>query len=197
MNLLTGCPPIDFKIKEDNEIWQQQQEIKNLEKIGMSFNFGYATEVNPWKITSIPWRTSNATNYVGINVFPDGSKINNSVGCAMVVLEYGNEKEDEIWRLNNETTVFIAEMVATRETVNYCKQRQIARANIISDSRSALVSIEPLEENRKFILDIKNSLQDTNSNVLLWWTKAHTDNKGNERADYFAKKATEKQEIDF
>ncbi|GBO25110.1 hypothetical protein AVEN_241645-1 [Araneus ventricosus] len=88
-------------------------------------------------------------------------------------------------------------MVAITETVNYCKRRQIAKANIISDSRSALVSIESLEENRKFILDIKNILRDTNSNVLLWCTKAHTGNRGNERADYFAKKATEKQEIDF
>ncbi|GBN18594.1 hypothetical protein AVEN_112911-1 [Araneus ventricosus] len=88
-------------------------------------------------------------------------------------------------------------MVAIREAVNYCKRQQIAKANIISDSRSALISIESLEENTKFILDIKNSLQDTNSNVLLWWTKAHAGNKGNERADYFSKKDTEEQEIDF
>ncbi|GBL60481.1 hypothetical protein AVEN_16683-1 [Araneus ventricosus] len=94
-----------------------------------------------------------------------------------------------------ETTVFIAEMVAIREAVNYFKRRQIHKANIISDSRSTLVSIESLEENRKFILDIKNSLQDTNSNALHWWTKDEAGNKGNERADYFAKKATGKQEI--
>ncbi|GBN98396.1 hypothetical protein AVEN_267046-1 [Araneus ventricosus] len=167
MNLLRGCPPIDMKIKEENEIWQQQQEIKNLGKIGISFNFDYATEVSSWKITSIPWRTFNEPSYVGINVFTDGSKINNKVGCAMVVFEDGNEKEHEIWILNNETTVFIAEMVAIREEVNYSKRRQIAKANIISDSRSALVSIESLEENWKFILNIKNSFQDTNSNVLL------------------------------
>ncbi|GBM23717.1 hypothetical protein AVEN_257629-1 [Araneus ventricosus] len=122
------------------------------------------------------------------NKSPDGSKINDRVGCAMVVFEDGNEKEHEIWRLNNETTVFIAVMVAIREAVNYSKRRQIVKANIISDSRSALVSIEFLKENRKFILDIKNSLQDTNSNVLLWWTKAHAGNKGNERADYFLRK---------
>ncbi|GBM11131.1 hypothetical protein AVEN_243005-1 [Araneus ventricosus] len=71
-------------------------------------------------------------------------------------------------------------MVAIGEAVNYCKRRQIAKVNIISDSRSALVSIKSLEENRKFILDIKNSLDDTNNNVLLWWTKAHAGNKGNE-----------------
>ncbi|GBM57244.1 hypothetical protein AVEN_33484-1 [Araneus ventricosus] len=101
----------------------------------------------------------------------------------MVVFEDGNEKERGIWRLNNEKTVFIAGMVAIREAINYYKRRQIAKANIISDSSSALVSIESLEENRKFILDIKNSLQDTNNNVLHWWTEAHAGNKGNERAD--------------
>ncbi|GBN83617.1 hypothetical protein AVEN_5194-1 [Araneus ventricosus] len=115
----------------------------------------------------------------------------------MVFFEDGNEKEHGKWRLNNETTVFIAEMVAIREAVNYFKRRQIHKANIISDSRSTLVSIEPLEENRAFILDIKNSLQDTNSNALHWWTKDDAGNKGNERADYFAKKATEKQKIHF
>ncbi|GBM07616.1 hypothetical protein AVEN_230049-1 [Araneus ventricosus] len=47
LNLLTGCPQIDIKIKEENEICQQQQDIKNLEKIGISFNFDYATEVSP------------------------------------------------------------------------------------------------------------------------------------------------------
>ncbi|GBO13659.1 hypothetical protein AVEN_132519-1 [Araneus ventricosus] len=62
LNLLTGCPPISIKIKEENEIWQQQQDIKNLEKIGISFIFDYATEVSPWKITSIPWRTFNERN---------------------------------------------------------------------------------------------------------------------------------------
>ncbi|GBN82220.1 hypothetical protein AVEN_273474-1 [Araneus ventricosus] len=165
--------------------------------IGISFNFDYAADVSPWKMTSIPWRTFDETNYVGINASTDGSKINNRVGCVMVVFEDGNEKEHGKWRLNNETKVFIAEMVAIREAVNYFKRRQIAKANIISDSRSALVSIESLEENRNFILDIKNSLQDTNSNALLWWTKAHAGNKGNERADYFAKKATGKQEIHF
>ncbi|GBN99022.1 hypothetical protein AVEN_145622-1 [Araneus ventricosus] len=76
LNLLTGCPPIDIKIKGENEIWQQQQEIKNLEKIGISFNFDYAPDVSQWKITSIPWRTFNETNYNGINVFTDCSKIN-------------------------------------------------------------------------------------------------------------------------
>ncbi|GBO06117.1 hypothetical protein AVEN_201660-1 [Araneus ventricosus] len=101
LNLLTGCPPIDIKIKEEDEIWQQQQEIKNFEKIGISFNFDYATEVSSWKITSIPWRTFNEPSYVGINVFTDGSKINNRFGCAMVVFEDGNEKEHEIWILNN------------------------------------------------------------------------------------------------
>ncbi|GBM97538.1 hypothetical protein AVEN_197375-1 [Araneus ventricosus] len=114
----------------------------------------------------------------------------------MVVSEDGNEEEHEIWRLNNETAVFIAEMVAIREVINDCKRRQIAKANIISDSISTLVSIESLE-NGKFILDIKNVLQDTNSNVLLWWTTAHAINKGNERADYFANKTTKIQEIDF
>ncbi|GBM74404.1 hypothetical protein AVEN_203865-1 [Araneus ventricosus] len=79
LNLLTGCPPIGIKIKEENEIWQQQQDIKNLEKSGIFFDFGYATEVSPWKITSKPWRTSNKTNYFGINVFTDGSEINNRV----------------------------------------------------------------------------------------------------------------------
>ncbi|GBM54589.1 hypothetical protein AVEN_238592-1 [Araneus ventricosus] len=112
---------MDNKIKEENEIWQQQQDIKNLEKIGISFE--YATEASPWKITSISWRTFNETNYFGINVFVDGSKINNGVGCAMVVSEDGNEKEHEIWGLNNETTVFIAEMVAIREVINDCKRR--------------------------------------------------------------------------
>ncbi|GBN53235.1 hypothetical protein AVEN_182021-1, partial [Araneus ventricosus] len=165
--------------------------------IGISFNFDYAADVSPWKMTSIPWRTFDETNYVGINASTDGSKINNRVGCVMVVFEDGNEKKHGKWRLNNETKVFIAEMVAIREAVNYFKRRQIPKANIISDTRSALVSIESLEENRKFILDIKNSLQDSNSNALLWWTEAHAGNKGNERADYFAKKATGKQEILF
>ncbi|GBO05783.1 hypothetical protein AVEN_275620-1 [Araneus ventricosus] len=145
----------------------------------------------------IPWRTFDETNYVGINVFTDGSKINNRVDCAMVVLKDGNEKEHGKWRLNNETTVFIAEMVAIREAVNYFKRRQIPKANIISDTRSALEENRTLEENRNFILDIKNSLQDNKSDALLWWTKAHAGNKGNERADYFAKKAIEKQEIHF
>ncbi|GBM78823.1 hypothetical protein AVEN_23104-1 [Araneus ventricosus] len=46
LNLLTGCPTIDIKIKEENEIWQQQQGIKNLDKIGISFTFDYATELS-------------------------------------------------------------------------------------------------------------------------------------------------------
>ncbi|GBM15933.1 hypothetical protein AVEN_270603-1 [Araneus ventricosus] len=90
--LLTGCPTMNINIKEENEIWQQQQDIKSLEKSGISFNFDYSTEVRPWKITSKPWRIFNETNYVGTNAFTDVSKINNRVGCPMVVFEDGNEK---------------------------------------------------------------------------------------------------------
>ncbi|GBL77103.1 hypothetical protein AVEN_12745-1 [Araneus ventricosus] len=177
------------------------QYSKELKYLGLAFdpNFSWMPHLNKLKekITKLQqkiYRILRATWGLKPEVI---KTVNNRVGFEIVVFEDGNEKEHEIWRLNKETTVFIAEMAAIGEAVDYCKRRQIAKANIISDSRLALVSIEPLEENRKFILNIKNSLQDTNSNVLLWWTKAHAGNKGNERTDYFAKKATEKQEIDF
>ncbi|GBL72494.1 hypothetical protein AVEN_115406-1 [Araneus ventricosus] len=116
LNLLIGFPSIDIKIKERKNIWQQLQDVKNFfKKIGISINFDYATEVSAWKITSIPWRTFNETNYVGKNIFTDGSEINHRIGCAMVVFEDGNEKGHVMWRLNNETKVFIAEMSSSNQ----------------------------------------------------------------------------------
>ncbi|GBO05350.1 hypothetical protein AVEN_162365-1 [Araneus ventricosus] len=69
--------------------------------------------------------------------------------------------------------------------------------SIISDSRSALMSLALVYERRLIINEIKNNIMEYLGDIQLIWTRAHRGFEGNERADLFAKMASTKDHVDF
>ncbi|GBM56246.1 hypothetical protein AVEN_101529-1 [Araneus ventricosus] len=60
---------------------------------------------------------------------------------------------------------------------------------IVSDSRSALMTVESLSDNREFTWQIKKRLKDR-EDIKLMWVRAHKGEMGKERADLLDKEAS-------
>lgn len=163
----------------------------NFNKRNTSYNIKYP-KVN------INCRKKNDTRREN-EIYTDGSKLNNQVGSAMVVYKNKNKKNyHKYYRLNNDATVYMAEVFAIDQAIDYVIKKGDYRNNdfaIISDSMSALKSISSLNENRTYITNIRNKIY--NLGIDLFWTRAHVGNHGNEEADVLAKKGTNKGNIDI
>ncbi|GBM92596.1 hypothetical protein AVEN_106216-1 [Araneus ventricosus] len=125
----------------------------------------------------------------GLMIFTDGSKMDGRVGCAFVVFCNKTELDYSKFRLNDSSTVFMAEEIAIQQAVQYVKANGLGQVNIISDSWSALMALSAVEEAR----DIMNNIKEYKGKITLTWIdldRAHMGNFGNERADQLAKEAT-------
>lgn len=100
---------------------------------------------------------------ITIRIYTEGSKTINGVGAAFLVYDESFSKVYSCSkRLNNESNVFMAELIAINETLNYIKINgniMHKRAYIISDSMSALqVITSPCEDLLSFILTMRDKI---------------------------------------
>ncbi|GBM42953.1 hypothetical protein AVEN_140830-1 [Araneus ventricosus] len=91
----------------------------------------------------------------------------------------------------------MVEFVAIRKAVKYIIGRQLRQAKIISDSRSALMSLASVHERQVIINEIKDNIKGYLGDIQLIWIRAHRGFGGNERADQLAKMASTKDHVDF
>ncbi|KAJ9575592.1 hypothetical protein L9F63_007526 [Diploptera punctata] len=126
-----------------------------------------------------------------IQIFTDGSKTENHVGAGLVVEENSKEIYTESRRLDNECSIFQAELIGIQMAVDWIQQQSNVNTSyaIHVDSQAALLAIsnkrttQPIAVNtRKKIITLKKTTQ-----VSLNWVRGHTGIRGNERADYLAK----------
>ncbi|GIY54774.1 hypothetical protein CDAR_391091 [Caerostris darwini] len=87
----------------------------------------------PWKKTRTPWRDLQPVEG-GLCIYTDGSKKKDRVGSAIVLLKENVETYHQYWRLNDEATVFMAELHAIKKAIEYISNNSILDAKIISDS---------------------------------------------------------------
>ncbi|GBO08098.1 hypothetical protein AVEN_236384-1 [Araneus ventricosus] len=122
-----------------------------------------------------------------INIFTDGSKTEHGVGATSCVLT------NDIWayqwsaKLNDNNTVFQAELTALHEAVIYASHLPNHNtSNIHVDNRASIMassnSKSTNETARKFFKILLS-----NPRIKVSWVKAHAGNIGNERADQLAK----------
>ena len=103
-------------------------------------------------------------------------------------------------RLNNEISIFTAELFAILIAVEWIEEVQPIHTCICSDCLSAIQAISQPFPNNKIICDIRHtriSIKNQNNNVIFEWIPGHCGIKGNEKADQIAKKATQKCNIDI
>ncbi|GBL92325.1 hypothetical protein AVEN_35861-1 [Araneus ventricosus] len=164
---------------------KQIRRNKLNEIIDGKISFEYEKRIQPWKTLKIDW------NYYmeemkGLMIFTDGSKMDGRVGCVFVVFYNKTELDYRKFRLNESSTAFVAEVIAIQQAVQYVRANDLGQANIISDSRSALMALSAVEEAR----DIINNIKEYKGKITLTWIRAHMGNFGNGRADQLAKEAT-------
>ncbi|GBL95253.1 hypothetical protein AVEN_37715-1 [Araneus ventricosus] len=148
-------------------------------------SFEYEKRIQPWETLKIDW------NYYmeemkGLMIFTDGSKMDGRVGYAFVVFYNKTERDYRKFRLNESSTIFMAEVIAIQQAVQYVKANDLGQVNIIIYSGSALMALSAVEEAR----DIIDNIKEYKGKITLTWIRAHMGNFGNERADQLAKEVT-------
>ncbi|XP_023227923.1 uncharacterized protein LOC111628381 [Centruroides sculpturatus] len=193
LQALARKPPIDLEIFQR----EKYQQIKWGSNITVSNNTIQPEDIEwtiPYSETLFPIghtaNTEENTNNNYIDIYTDGSKINNSVGCSLVVYENSLETTHLTFRLDDRCTVFQAELYAIWKAVETIdKSHNNISVTINTDSLSAYkiiksTKLHPLAEN------IRNQIRLSNCKFQLTWVKAHQGVVGNERADSLAKSAT-------
>ena len=134
----------------------------------------------------------NPGNSIGSNIvkiYTDGSKSQEGVGSAFTV--WKNTAQINSWAcpLDEDTSIFKAELIAFTEAVEEAIVMQEQDIEIITDSQAVLASLKNPSRNA-MIEDLRNKIMGINQvkNVKLKWTRAHIGDLGNESADLLAKK---------
>ncbi|GIY49462.1 RNase H domain-containing protein [Caerostris extrusa] len=147
----------------------------------------------PWEKTKFGWRYLRPEEE-GYCIFTDGSKKDNRVGCAIVILgkacKFRNKTGDLMMRLLSSWQSFMQS-----EWQSHIITFSIPNAKIITDSRSVLQAINNPSNNSPSIISLKELLK-LSPSIELIWTRAHIGVAGNESADIHAKLGTEKPIID-
>ena len=122
-------------------------------------------------------------------IFTDGSKdgerTSNAVYCS-------NDRYVTKTRLNNDTSIYIAELHAVYKALSLIKEKSLPRAVICTDSRSVVQSLQTTNSTSSLLTNVHNIHQELASGgtqIRFVWIPAHKGICGNETADKFAKEA--------
>ncbi|GBM30703.1 hypothetical protein AVEN_259569-1 [Araneus ventricosus] len=195
LQVLAGCPSLDIKIAEEIEVLTRIKQVRREQEIGGLISFDYELKIKPWQLIRIRWEFFEEQEN-GHLIFTDGSKIDDKVGCAFVHYYNKMELQFQQYKLDDANTVYMAEVTAIQRAIDYVIASGLVNVGIVTDSRSTLQILESVIDRRAIIVDIKTKLQTYRNNILLYWVKAHTEQWGNERADFLARSAIEKDLID-
>ncbi|GFW94307.1 RNase H domain-containing protein [Trichonephila clavipes] len=123
------------------------------------------------------------------------------VGFAFVVFRSGVESEHFQFRIRDECTVFVAELLCLNFAVKWITEQNsvISEYLTCTDSLFFLDSLKCISSSNNIIVEIQKqlkSLKDKNISIVFAFVRGHTGVLGNERADWLAKAAT-KRKIDI
>ncbi|GBM36978.1 hypothetical protein AVEN_153924-1 [Araneus ventricosus] len=134
-----------------------------------------------------------------IEIYTDGSKINDQVGAAIVVFYYNTEIFNRTIRLSDFATVYQAEVTGIQLALEFISTiGPWNKINLYTDSLSVLEALNTFKTSKQEILAIKNDILEMSKekSITLHWIPAHTGIQGNETADSYAKKATTRPNIE-
>ena len=128
-----------------------------------------------------------------VNCFTDGSKNDNSTGCAHIIRGRGLELKG-YRNLGKYCTVFQTEITALADTAENLLRNSVKgkSINIYSDSQAALKSLSNYMIHHKTVTDCKKLLNEVakDNKLILHWIPSHIGHRGNEIADRLAKLGT-------
>jgi ribonuclease HI len=130
-----------------------------------------------------------------VKYYTDGSKNENSVGCAFVTtpnIRYG-------FKLNKTCSIFTAELYAIVKALQHIEDRKELNFLICSDSLSSIDAIYDIFSPNTLVQETHSllaSLSSRGASVVFCWVPGHVGIKGNELADAAAKNALLRADID-
>ena len=125
-----------------------------------------------------------------LNIYTDGSKIDQRVGAGYVMYHFRSRIREEKFNLPEYATVFQAELLAIREAAIGLKQMgEFRYVRILVDSQAALHSLILRRVESRLVMETITALNEAaeGRTIILNWTMAHVGTTGNEYADELAK----------
>lgn len=200
INVLSGVIPIDIKARSINilhRLYKMRKDVYIGDRsiINEELEVEYKNLTEPWKDLTVEWYYQDIDIY-DFKIFTDGSKIENRVGCAFIVIDkYNQYIHREKHRLQDGNTVFQAETWALLKAVQFVRLNKLNNVGIYTDSRSALQALRQMDSKNIIIREIQEEIRKCMNKVVLHWVKAHIGIQYNEEADLLAKEATLEETI--
>lgn len=199
LQVLAGIPPVDLICEKLYKLYKLKQgqtiEINNSPYNSKEVDLPLHTYEEPWDEFQIEWHNKEEP-HTNLHIYTDGSKMDDRVGFAYLVLENNNIVAKIQHRIHSYATVFMAELKAIHEAIKYVEYSTHENAIIKSDSTSALQAINSYKTTQE-TEEIRYLLKYTDKNIHFRWVKAHTGETYNEMVDLLAKEATKRDNIDI
>lgn len=201
---LTGIPPLNIQIKYDS----LQSKLLNINTNSCIFENKRISEKRPTTHLAPYNRNFNITTFNPkskrdqFEIYTDGSKSEDGVGYAFLVLKNNNEIYNQQIKLHNNNSIFQAEYQAILSALQWIKKNHnnlnINSINILSDSLSTITAIKSFNQKHYALQNIQSLLFHLSNKlkITITWIKAHSNHFGNEKADTYAKQSTLKTKID-
>ena len=190
------------KIKGHLNFWLDQASM-----LGISIDETDAFKGDMWNkkysVNKDSFLYTGAPVFSQVTIFTDGSKTDEHVGSGYVIYTKGREISSQSIRLDDEITVYQAEVIAIKAAAEFLKTSKdidYKYVKIFCDSQAALMALDKWKVKSKTVMETMialNELGETCQRLELCWVKAHNNYFGNERADELARNAVYENVILF
>ena len=157
---------------------------------------GHLKESTPNWVYQVEFQNLIDTRYSTCEcIFTDGSKTQDSVGCAAVYRD-----QTSMQSLPTNASIFTAEIQALKLAINIIRSSQLDNILICSDSRSALQAVKNPYTNNPIVSSVQldfDELLTSGRNIAMCWIPGHANIQGNETADKKAKLACQQTHTFF
>jgi ribonuclease HI len=201
IQVLAGVVPLDLVLEQNRNLFELYK-LKRTICIGDRYlnwdTIEQETKVfdPPWVDRCIRWNFAEAIDGERTSIFTDGSKLDGKVGCAIVIVS-SSEVRDLKFRLDDDNSVFQAELFAIWKAVQTSEDLGLDLVDIYSDSRSSLQALAQQGNKNSMVRSILDVINNSLCTFRFFWIKAHAGHEYNELADAGAKAATKLQAVDF
>ncbi|UYV62617.1 hypothetical protein LAZ67_2001332 [Cordylochernes scorpioides] len=170
--VLAGLIPLGLKPEEEairQKIWEDREDALGLE--AGTLEWKRDPRKPPQWLPKWNWSPGVPTG-IGTEVFTDGSKSGTNTGAGVVIFTNGELIFQESLTLRVDELVYSAELVAIREALRVCAEKNLSSDRLYSDCMSALVAINL--EKGQLAHQIIQELEMMSRAPDLHWVRGHS-----------------------